>query len=199
MAGRVISFAHRGPVHRRHPIAGDTGPVGRAGVSPRGRVSERPGSSAVLADGPTITHDESGFTLVELLVVVLMLVTLIGIAVPTFVSQRDGAFDAAVQSDLRSAAIALESYRSQNGAYDLAATTGTSWGYVPSPDVNRVIEVTTDSYCIRGWFEPEQRDADGAVVPRSSETTDADLKAEWAITPGGMTYVGDAGVTRSCA
>lgn len=187
-----------GSGHRRSRPAGDVAPAGRPGIAPRGRVTERPASPG-RAERRTIALDESGFTLVELLVVVLMLVTLIGIAVPTFVSQRDGAFDAAVQSDLRSAAIALESYRSQNGAYDLAATTGSSWGYVPSPDVNRVIEVSADTYCIRGWFEPEQRDADGAVIPRSSTTTDADTKAEWAIAPDGMAYVGDAGATRSCA
>lgn len=62
-----------------------------------------------------------------------------------------------------------------------------------------MIEVSADSYCIRGWFEPEERDADGAVIPRSSTTTDADTKAEWAIAPDGMVYVGDAGATRSCA
>lgn len=181
-----------------HRVRNLCGAAGAAGSAPRGPALRRPPTSRHRPRGLSVTAGEDGFTLVELLVVVLMLVTLIGIAVPTFVSQRDGAFDAAVQSDLRSAAIALESYRAQNAAYDLAATTGTSWGYVRSPDVNTVVEATADSYCIRGWFEPEQRAADGTVLPRSSEPTDADTKAEWAMTPTGMTYVGDAAAPRSC-
>jgi prepilin-type N-terminal cleavage/methylation domain-containing protein len=83
---------------------------------------------------PAAQHrSEDGFTLVELLVVVLVLGALVAIAVPTFADQREGAWDAAVRSELRSASIALESYRAQNGAYSAdALAPGATWGFEKS-------------------------------------------------------------------
>lgn len=195
---RPIASGARPPRMQRHPLSASGAPSGPAGSGPLGPARRRPRNGPRASGLGVTTGDEDGFTLVELLVVVLMLVTLVGIAVPTFVSQREGAFDAAVQSDVRSAAIALESFRAQNGDYSLLAVQDSSWGYVPSPDVNTVIEAEGDSYCIRGWYEPEQRAADGSVIARSSEPTDADAKAEWAMSPTGMSYVGRDVAPRDC-
>ena len=46
-------------------------------------------------------HDDDGFTLIELMVVVLIISILIAIAIPTFLGERQRAQDRAVQSDLR--------------------------------------------------------------------------------------------------
>ena len=48
--------------------------------------------------------DESGFTLLELMVVVLVIAVLLAIAVPTFLGARSKAHDRATQTDLRTAA-----------------------------------------------------------------------------------------------
>lgn len=50
---------------------------------------------------------EQGFTLVELLVVIAIIAILTAIAVPTFLSQRGKAYDAAVASDARNATMML--------------------------------------------------------------------------------------------
>lgn len=55
-------------------------------------------------------RNKSGFTLVELLTVILIIGLLAVIALPRFVNTRDKAFYAAMRSDLRNLATAEEDY-----------------------------------------------------------------------------------------
>ena len=67
--------------------------------------------------------DESGFTLVELLVVMLILGILAAIAIPSFFNQRDKAQDAEAKSAARTAQTAMETYATDNnGAYTNGTT-----------------------------------------------------------------------------
>lgn len=137
------------------------------------------------------TADQDGFTLVELLVVVLVLGALVGIAVPTFVQQRDGAWDAAVRSELRAATIALASYRAQNGTYSTAAlATDAGWGYEGSPDIITVSTITDQTFCLLAWYRTQADQGDVTPVVSRAEwraTTTGIIAASEAVTPVGTT------------
>src|SRR5918992_760810 len=64
------------------------------------------------------SQGEGGFTLVELLVVMLILGLLAAIAIPSFFNQRDKAKDADAKAAVRTAQTAIESYATdRDGSY----------------------------------------------------------------------------------
>ena len=66
-------------------------------------------------------RDEQGFTLLELLVVILIIGILSAIAIPVFLGQRAKSYDAAAQSDVRNLAEFQEMYLSDFGQYGTIA------------------------------------------------------------------------------
>lgn len=68
--------------------------------------------------------DEDGFTLIELMVVVLIIAILLAIAIPTFLGAQDRARDRGAQSDLRNALTAAKTLATDEAGLFMA-TTGT--------------------------------------------------------------------------
>ena len=64
-------------------------------------------------------HDEEqGFTLIELMVVVLIIAILLAIAIPTFLSARNSANARSAQADLRTGLTAEQTYWTDNQGFD---------------------------------------------------------------------------------
>jgi prepilin-type N-terminal cleavage/methylation domain-containing protein len=71
---------------------------------------------------------QSGFTLIELMVVVMIIAILIGIAIPAFLGARRRAQDAAAKSNIRNALSSATAIFSDNQAYLDTAPTVTALG-----------------------------------------------------------------------
>ena len=95
---------------------------------------------------------EWGFTLIQLLVVVLIIGILAAIAIPVFVSQQNQAKDAAAKSDLGSAKLAEVSYATTNSAYTSTLANLTTYGYTATTGNTATaitLGATTSKFCIQ--------------------------------------------------
>ena len=93
-------------------------------------------------------RDEEGFTLIELMVVVLIIAILLAIAIPTFLGARNGANARAAQSDLRNALTAEDTNWTNNQAFaaDLSSLESSlTWVSVAPTAGNNVVAVPGDS------------------------------------------------------
>ena len=97
-----------------------------------------------------MASEESGFTLVELLVVMLILGILAAIAIPSFFAQRDKSRDADAKAQVRTAQTAMETYATDNnGSYAAADPTALNGIEETLDEANLTVTSTADTYSVQ--------------------------------------------------
>ena len=94
---------------------------------------------------PKTSINAKGFSLIELLVVVAIIGLLAAIAIPQFLSYRAHAVDSQMKSDLKNAALAMDSYFAENKVYPTSVAAIVSVGFNQTDGVALTIAVPTPS------------------------------------------------------
>jgi type IV pilus assembly protein PilA len=93
----------------------------------------------------TVADRDSGFSLIELLVTIAIIAVLAAIALPQFMAYRSHAVDAQMKEDLKSAALAMESYFSDKKIYPATVAEIVATGFNQTDGVALTIDLTTPS------------------------------------------------------
>jgi prepilin-type N-terminal cleavage/methylation domain-containing protein len=113
-------------------------------------------------------ENDKGFTLVELLVVMIIIGILAAIAIPVFMNQRAKARDTSTKADVSTLGKEIATYY-VDGTKELAVTAGT----------NQVTLAETPA--VAGGFTTTIKTSTGTASPVIKYTTGADISTGWCV------------------
>jgi prepilin-type N-terminal cleavage/methylation domain-containing protein len=90
-----------------------------------------------------ITQRSQGYTLIELLVVIAIIALLAAIAIPQYSRYRERSIDTQIKSDLKNAAVAMESYYAEYRIYPATLASISAAGFIPTEGVTVAVTVNS--------------------------------------------------------
>jgi prepilin-type N-terminal cleavage/methylation domain-containing protein len=106
-----------------------------------------------------MARSEHGFTLVEMLVVLVIMASLLAIAVGFNAAARDRASDASARSNIEVAMPAIAAYGADNGGFAGMTVPGLQSTYSPGVQHVSILSADATSYCVtssvngRAWYK----------------------------------------------
>jgi type IV pilus assembly protein PilA len=88
---------------------------------------------------------KGGFTLVEVLIIIAIIGLLAVIGIPQFIAYRSRSIDAQLKSDLRNAAVAIESYFTKKTVYPASIDEIQAFGFQTTGGVTLTFALVTPS------------------------------------------------------